>query len=73
MNVLLFGATGMLGQGIMRECLLDPEVRLLQTVGRSRTGTQDPKLREVAHNDLWHYESLGRSFQVLTPASSVSV
>jgi uncharacterized protein YbjT (DUF2867 family) len=58
MNVLLFGATGMVGQGVMRECLLDPGVHLLQTVGRSATGVQHPKLREVVHNDLWHYESL---------------
>jgi len=58
MNVLLFGATGMVGQGVMRECLLDPGVNLLQTVGRSATGVQHPKLREVVHNDLWHYDSL---------------
>jgi len=58
MNVLLFGATGMVGQGVMRECLLDPGVNLLQTVGRSATGVQHPKLREVVHNDLWHYEAL---------------
>jgi uncharacterized protein YbjT (DUF2867 family) len=58
MHVLLFGATGMVGQGVMRECLLDPGVNLLQTVGRSATGVQHPKLREVVHNDLWHYESL---------------
>jgi uncharacterized protein YbjT (DUF2867 family) len=58
MNVLLFGATGMVGQGVMRECLLDPGVHLLQTVGRSASGVQHPKLREVVHNDLWHYESL---------------
>jgi uncharacterized protein YbjT (DUF2867 family) len=58
MNVILFGATGMVGQGVMRESLLDPEVHLLQTVGRTATGTQDLKLREVVHNDLWRYESL---------------
>jgi uncharacterized protein YbjT (DUF2867 family) len=58
MNVMLFGATGMVGQGVMRECLLDPEVYLLQTVGRTATGTQHRKLRETVHNDLWHYESL---------------
>lgn len=58
MNVLLFGATGMVGQGVMRECLLDAGVHLLQTIGRSPIGVQDPKLREVVHNDLWHYESL---------------
>jgi uncharacterized protein YbjT (DUF2867 family) len=58
MNVILLGATGMVGQGAMRECLLDPEVHLLQTIGRSATGTQHPKLREVVHKDLWHYGSL---------------
>jgi uncharacterized protein YbjT (DUF2867 family) len=58
MNVSLFGATGMVGQGVLRECLLDPGVLLVQTVGRSATGVQHAKLREVVHNDLWHYESL---------------
>jgi uncharacterized protein YbjT (DUF2867 family) len=58
MHVMLFGATGMVGQGVMRECILDPEVHLLQTVRRTSTGTQHQKLREVVHNNLWHYESL---------------
>src|ERR1700681_3283315 len=59
MNVLIFGATGMLGQGVLRECLVDPGVLLVQTVGRTATGVQHAKLRELVHNDLWHYESLG--------------
>ncbi|HEX4536898.1 MAG TPA: hypothetical protein VH140_08125 [Candidatus Acidoferrum sp.] len=59
MNVLLFGATGMLGQGVLRECLVDPGVILVQTVGRTATGVQHAKLRELVHNDLWHYESVG--------------
>jgi uncharacterized protein YbjT (DUF2867 family) len=58
MNVLLFGATGMVGQGVLRECLLDPDVQLVKTVGRSASGVQHAKLREVVHNDLWHYQSL---------------
>jgi uncharacterized protein YbjT (DUF2867 family) len=58
MNVLLFGATGMVGQGVLRECLLDAEVRLVQTVGRTATGVQNPKLREVVLQDLSHYDSL---------------
>jgi uncharacterized protein YbjT (DUF2867 family) len=56
MNVLLFGATGMVGQGVFRECLLDPDVKLVQTVGRTATGVQLPKLREIVHTDLWNYE-----------------
>jgi uncharacterized protein YbjT (DUF2867 family) len=58
MKVLLFGATGMVGQGVLRECLLDPEVEEVQTVGRTPTGIQNPKLREVVHKDLWNYESI---------------
>ncbi len=58
MNILLFGATGMVGQGVLRECLLAPDVQMVQTVGRSATGAQNPKLREVVHQDLWHYEAI---------------
>jgi len=58
MNVLLFGATGMVGQGVLRECLLDPNVQLVQTVGRTAIGAQYPKLREIVHQDLWHYEAI---------------
>jgi uncharacterized protein YbjT (DUF2867 family) len=52
MNVLLFGATGMVGQGVLRECLLDPGVRSIVTVGRSATGQQHQKLNEVVSPDL---------------------
>ena len=58
MNVLIFGATGMVGQGVLRECLLDPDVQLVQTVGRSATGQQHPKLLEIEHRDLSYYGSL---------------
>jgi uncharacterized protein YbjT (DUF2867 family) len=58
MNVLIFGATGMIGQGALRECLLDPQVQLVQTIGRTATGQQNPKLREIAHQDLWNYAPL---------------
>jgi uncharacterized protein YbjT (DUF2867 family) len=58
MNVLLFGATGMVGQGVLRECLLDPDVKRLQTIGRARTGAQHPKLRELVHQDMWHCASI---------------
>jgi uncharacterized protein YbjT (DUF2867 family) len=60
-NVLIFGATGMVGQGVLRECLLDPDVQLLQTVGRTATGVQHPKLREIVHQDLWQYSSIRKA------------
>jgi uncharacterized protein YbjT (DUF2867 family) len=46
-NVLLFGATGMVGQGILRECLLDPGVEQVLSIGRSATRQPSPKLREI--------------------------
>jgi uncharacterized protein YbjT (DUF2867 family) len=55
MNVLLFGATGMIGQGVLRECLLDPGVAQVVTIGRAATGASHPKLREIIHVDLTNY------------------
>ena len=53
MNVVIFGATGMIGQGVLRECLLDPEVQRVVTVGRTATGQRHPKLEEIVHADLF--------------------
>jgi uncharacterized protein YbjT (DUF2867 family) len=53
MNVLLFGATGMVGQGVLRECLAAPDVALVQTVGRLATGQSCAGLREVVQADLF--------------------
>ena len=58
MNVLLFGATGMVGRGVLRECLLDPEVQRVVNIGRTPTGAQQTKLEEIVHRDLWHYAEI---------------
>jgi uncharacterized protein YbjT (DUF2867 family) len=58
MKVLLFGATGMVGQGVLRECLQDPGVDLVAAIGRSATGVQHPKLVEIQHADLAHYAAI---------------
>jgi uncharacterized protein YbjT (DUF2867 family) len=58
MKVLIFGATGMVGQGVLRECLLDPDIDVVQTVGRSATGVKHAKLREVVRPDLTSYAGI---------------
>jgi uncharacterized protein YbjT (DUF2867 family) len=58
MKILIFGATGMVGQGVLRECLQAPDVELVTTVGRSTIGTRDPKVREVIHRDLEHLQPI---------------
>ena len=55
MRVILTGATGMVGQGVLRECLLSPDVTMVVVVGRSSVYelTQpDPKLHELLVPDL---------------------
>jgi uncharacterized protein YbjT (DUF2867 family) len=58
MKVLVFGATGMVGQGVLRECLRDPQVELTATVGRTPTGIEDAKLDEITHADLSNYSGI---------------
>jgi uncharacterized protein YbjT (DUF2867 family) len=58
MKIILFGATGMVGQGVLRECLLDRDVTDVLVVGRSPTGQANPKLREVLHQDFLDYADI---------------
>jgi len=62
MKVLLFGATGMVGQGVLRECLLDPEVEQVLAVGRTATGQQHAKLRELVHKNLLDFSGVEKEF-----------
>lgn len=50
--MILLGATGMIGQGVLRECLLDPHVESVLAIGRSGIGRHHPKLREILLLDL---------------------
>jgi uncharacterized protein YbjT (DUF2867 family) len=61
MKVLVFGATGMVGQGVLLECLRDTEVEFVVTLGRTATGVRDPKLREIVHRDLLNYGGMEES------------
>ncbi|GHE07033.1 hypothetical protein [Klenkia taihuensis] len=52
MTVLLYGASGMIGQGVLRECLLDDRVGEVRAVVRRPLGRSHSKLREVVTTDL---------------------
>jgi len=63
MNVLVFGATGMLGQAVVGECLRDRGVERVIIVGRRPTGLSDAKIVEIIESDVSHlapHESLLR-------------
>lgn len=55
MRVALYGATGMIGSGVLRECLLDPDVTEVVAIGRRPSGKSDPKLRELTLANLRDY------------------
>jgi uncharacterized protein YbjT (DUF2867 family) len=58
MKIILFGATGMVGQGVLRECLLDADVESVLAIGRSPTGQRHVKLREIVRDDFLDYSAI---------------
>lgn len=55
MRVIIFGASGMVGQGALRECLLADDVREVVSVVRTPTGVTHAKLREIVHRDFYDF------------------
>ncbi|MGI9068880.1 MAG: hypothetical protein ACR2HX_21065 [Pyrinomonadaceae bacterium] len=59
MKIILFRATGMIGQGVLRECLRDEGVESVLSISRSPTGQAHPnrpKLRELIATDLFEFD-----------------
>ncbi len=63
MKVILFGATGMVGQGVLRECLLNSDVAGVLAVGRGSTGQSHTKLREIVRADLFDLSVIAADLQ----------
>ena len=58
MRILLFGGTGMVGQGVLRECLLDRDVTQVLAVVRAPSGQTHPKLRELVHKNFFDFTTV---------------
>lgn len=63
MRVIIFGATGMVGQGVLRECLQDPGVELTVTIGRAVVQTTKDRLHQILHPNM---EDLSSNEHLLT-------
>src|SRR5262245_23033849 len=57
-KVVLFGATGMVGAGVLHECLREERVQDVLSVQRSSSGMVHPKLRELIHDDFFDYHAI---------------
>lgn len=57
-KAIITGVTGMVGEGVLLECLQNPAVESVLVLGRRTCGYQHPKLKEVVHADLYDIESI---------------
>jgi uncharacterized protein YbjT (DUF2867 family) len=58
MKVVIFGATGMVGAGVLQECLDDPRVSKVLVIGRTSCGRAHPKLEEILLADFYDYSAI---------------
>lgn len=57
-RAIITGATGMVGEGVLHECLEHPDVEMVLVLGRKPCGVSHPKLTEIIHADLSDISSL---------------
>ena len=53
LRVIVTGATGMVGEGVLLECLNSPDVEQVLSVSRKPSGWSHPKLHEIIHADFY--------------------
>ncbi|GAB2625204.1 epimerase [Streptomyces capparidis] len=58
MRVVVFGASGMVGHGALRACLLDEEVTEVLAIVRRPLGLRHPKVKEIVHTDFTDYSAV---------------
>jgi len=57
-RAIVTGATGMVGEGVLHECLLHPDVEQVLVINRKPCGVSHPKLKEVIHGDFYNLTSV---------------
>jgi len=62
LKVIIFGATGMVGEGVMHECLLDADITEVMVINRRAGGVQHPKLKEIIHTDFLNFIGINVDF-----------
>jgi uncharacterized protein YbjT (DUF2867 family) len=63
LNAIVFGATGMVGEGVLYKTLEDPEVESVLVIVRKPTNVSNPKLKEIIHKDFYDFSSIEGHFK----------
>lgn len=58
MKVIITGSTGMVGKGVLLECLDHPAIEVVLVVNRRTVGMTHPKLREIIHSDFFNWSAI---------------
>ena len=61
-KIIVFGATGMIGQAVLAQCLGDQRIDSVLVVGRTSVGRQDDKLREILRDDFFDFADCADDF-----------
>ncbi|WP_343306233.1 NAD-dependent epimerase/dehydratase family protein [Chitinophaga niabensis] len=58
LRVIITGATGMVGEGVLHECLQSPDITAVLLINRKPSGVTHPKLKEIIHSDFFELSSI---------------
>ena len=58
LKVIITGSTGMVGKGVLLECIDSPEVEQILVINRSPVGITHPKLKEIIHKDFFDWSGI---------------
>ena len=61
MKVIVTGATGMVGKGVLLECLEHEDIEEVLSISRRSLGMDHPKLKELLHADFSEFDSSNTS------------
>lgn len=62
MNVIITGSTGMVGKGVLLECIDDATVENILLINRSPITISHPKIKEIIHQDFTNFSSIENEF-----------
>lgn len=63
LKVIITGSTGMVGEGVLFECLKNPAVEAVLVINRKPCGYEHPKLTEMIHADFFNFEPIRSQLQ----------
>jgi hypothetical protein len=57
-KAIITGTTGMVGEGVLHECLLNPDVESVLVINRRPCEKKDPKLKEIIHTNFFDFTDI---------------